>query len=100
MEDYKKYKKELKKKWLDKNGYKSQILGNQLGSMNPEVGFYVNVNGIEVSEDFFKKEFSAISKAYNSVIKKMEKHYRKNNESKSFNPNKGFEDDSNKAEQL
>ncbi len=83
--DYEEYKEERKTKWLDKNSGKSQLLSNNIISMNPEVGYYIKVEGIEISTDFFPEEFEQITTAYNSVIKKLDEHYK--NKSKSGSQN-------------
>ena len=75
--DYKEYKEQLKEKWMEKNSFKSQLLSNNIISMTPEIGFYITVEGLQISQDFFKEEYEQISESYNSVMKKLDEYYKK-----------------------
>jgi FKBP-type peptidyl-prolyl cis-trans isomerase (trigger factor) len=44
--------------------------------MNPEVGFFITVEGLQISQDFFKEEYEQISKSYYSVMKKLDEYYK------------------------
>jgi hypothetical protein len=65
-----------KEKWLKENSSKSQLLYYNILPMNPELGFYVTVEGLQISQDFFKEEYEQINKSYKSVIKKMDEYYK------------------------
>ena len=69
---------ERKEKWMKQNSPKSQLLSNNILSMNPDIGFYIKVENFEISEDFFKDEYNQIVSAYNSVLKKLDEHYKNN----------------------
>ena len=36
--------------------------------MRPGVGFYVTVNGLVISEDYFPEEYKQIQNAWNNVV--------------------------------
>jgi hypothetical protein len=76
---YEKYKEECKDKWLSENSHKSQLMGNNILPMRPDFGFFITVEKLEISEDIFKEEYDAISKAYFSIMKKLDEHYKKSN---------------------
>ena len=63
--------------WMDSNSYKSQFIGSNIIPLRPDIGYFINVNGIDIAQDIFKDEYAAISNAYFSVIKKMDEHYKK-----------------------
>ncbi len=73
--DYEQDKIERKEKWMKENAYKSQLLGSGILPMNPDEGFYITVGDINISEDFFEKEYTAIVKAYTKVMDKLEDYY-------------------------
>ena len=65
-----------KEKWMKENSPKSQFIGNNILPMNTEVGFYITVEGLKISQDFFKEEYEQISKSYHSVMKKLDEYYK------------------------
>lgn len=69
-------KEKRKEIWMKENSPKSQLLGNNILSMNPEIGFYITVEGHQISQDFFKDEYEQISKSYHSVMKKLDEYYK------------------------
>ena len=77
--DYKKFKAEVKDKWIKENSYKSQLMGNSIIPIKPDIGSYVKVFDLDIPEDVFKEEFDEIKKAYFSVIEKLDKHYKDSN---------------------
>jgi len=76
MEDYKAYKEEINKKWLDENCYLSQLLSTGLVPMKPDLGYFMKVDQIEVFKDIFPEEYDKIIEATNSVLLKLDKHYK------------------------
>jgi hypothetical protein len=44
--------------------------------MRPDLGFFIPVGKLDISEYIFKEEYDVISKAYFSIIKKMDEHYK------------------------
>lgn len=74
--NYEEYKEQRKEKWMKENSPKSQLLGNNILPMNPEVGSYITVEGLQISQDFFKEEYEQISKSYHSVMKKLDEYYK------------------------
>ena len=80
--DYEAYKEERKEKWLKQNAPFAQLLCNRIMGMSPEIGFYIKVEGFQISQDFFKEEYEQLTKAYESVMRKLDE-YNKNNKSKS-----------------
>lgn len=68
---------EYKKKWMDDNCGISQVVSNDILPFVPPIGMIVNINRVDIPEKIFPKEFAAITKAYFSVLKKMNEHYKK-----------------------
>jgi len=73
-----KFIEDRKEEWMKKNAKLSQFLFTRIMGMSPEVGFYVNVEGIKISQDFFKEEYEVITTAYNSVMMKLDEYYKLN----------------------
>ena len=71
-------KQNRKDKWMKKHSPKSTLLANNILPLNPDIGRYINVNGFDISEDFFKEEFREIGKAYFSFINKLNNYYYEN----------------------
>lgn len=69
-------KRQRMERWMKNNAGMSQLLSKNIMSMNPEVGFYIKVEGIEISQDFFKEEYEQITKSYFSVMKKISEYYK------------------------
>ena len=44
--------------------------------MSPDIGFHINVEGFQISEDIFNEEYKQIRDAYFSVIKKLQEHHK------------------------
>lgn len=65
-----------KEKWLKENSPKSQLLGNYILPMNPELGFFITVDCLQISQEFFKDEYDQIYKSYFSVMKKLDEYYK------------------------
>jgi sulfate adenylyltransferase subunit 1 (EFTu-like GTPase family) len=65
---------DAKNKYMEETFYKSQLLINNILGFKPMIGHYVKVEGIDISEKFFKEEFEQITKAYFSVIEKIRKY--------------------------
>lgn len=64
------------KKWLDDNCAKSQLLGNTIFGLRPDVGSYVKVNDMEIIQEIFPAEFEQILMAYNSYMEKLSEYYK------------------------
>jgi hypothetical protein len=74
-EEHQKYKEDQKKRWMDHNAPKSRLLASQIMSMSPDIGYYINVEGFQISQNIFKEEYKQITDAYYSVIKKLQEHH-------------------------
>ena len=48
-----------------------QLLGSNITPLRPGVGFYVTVDGLEISEDYFPEEYEQIQNAWGNVAKKI-----------------------------
>jgi hypothetical protein len=68
---------ERKEKWLKDNAKFSQLFCNRIRGLNPEIGFYIKVEGFYISKDFFKEEYEQINNAYESVMKKLDEYNKK-----------------------
>lgn len=62
---------DIKKEWIEEQKKKIQLVNPNLIPINPTIGVFFKVNGIEIPENIFKEEFDAISKAYSSVLEKL-----------------------------
>ena len=74
--DYEKYKEEVKENWLTENSHKTQLMSNNIIPMIPDVGYFIKVENIDIPENIFKDEYDMIIKAYFSVMKKLDEHYK------------------------
>lgn len=74
--DFEQLIEERKIFWLKQNSLKSQFLSYNVESLSPEIGRYITVEGLQISENFFKEEFNQISESYFSVIKKLDEYYK------------------------
>lgn len=68
---------EYNNKWMNDNCGISQLVSHNMLPFVPTIGMIVNINRVDIPEKIFPKEFAAITKAYFSVLKKMDKHYKK-----------------------
>ena len=76
--DIEELKKDRKEQWMKKNSFKSQLLSHQIMPLRPDLGFFVTVNQIDISKDFFEEEYNQIVNAYFSVMKKMDEYNKLN----------------------
>lgn len=44
--------------------------------LRPDFGYYINVQGVDISEEIFPEEFETITNAYFSVNQKLKEHYK------------------------
>lgn len=79
--DYEEYKAERKEKWLEKNAKFSKLLCSRIMGLSPEIGYFIKVEGFQISQEFFPEEYRKITDAYNSVMNKLDEYNRnsKNN---------------------
>jgi len=73
-----------KKEWLNKNAGKSQLLSMNIMSLNPDIGYYINVNVLDIPEEIFKEEYNIIQTNYFKVIDKLKEYYGRNKGSKNI----------------
>ena len=57
--------------YIEEQKLKLQLMGNNIIPLRPGVGYYVNVNGLDISEDYFPEEYNEILKLWNNVIEKI-----------------------------
>lgn len=76
--EYKEYRKLIKEKWLRENCKQSQFLAPYIFRLKPEIGFVIDVDKLEIPKDLFKEEYKQITKAYLSVLKKLDEYYKEN----------------------
>ena len=72
-----KVKEENKKKWLDANY--NQCMGI-FGKLSPSLGYYITVDGLDISLDIFPDEYRAINSAFGSVLDKLREYRKKMHE--------------------
>lgn len=61
----------MSKEYIKEQYQNLQLLSNSITPLRPGVGFYVTVDGLEISEDYFPEEYRQIENAWNSVAKKI-----------------------------
>ena len=61
----------MKKEYIKAQYQHLQLLGSNITPLRPGVGFYVTVDGLEISEDYFPEEYEQIQNAWNSAVKKI-----------------------------
>jgi hypothetical protein len=61
----------MSKEYIKEQYQHLQLLGNNITPLRPDVGFYVTVEGLEISEDYFPEEYEQILKAWDSVATKI-----------------------------
>jgi hypothetical protein len=59
-------------KYLKEQSIKASLMCNQLIPMRPDIGHYLEVNGIEIAKSAFPEEYETILKAWYDVHKKLE----------------------------
>jgi len=63
----------MSKEYIKEQHQHLQLLGNNITPFRPGIGFYVTVDGLEISEDYFPEEYEQIQNAWNSSVKKIKK---------------------------
>lgn len=76
---FNKDKSEQHIKYLQEEGLKAQLFCNSVLGMRPDIGFYIEVNGITISKDVFPKEYEQIVKAWSKVHEKLNEFKNKDN---------------------
>jgi hypothetical protein len=66
-----------KESWLDENCHWPERAVNDFPSLRPDIGFYMNVNGLDIGQILFPEEYLLIQDAYFSVLKKLKDHTKK-----------------------
>jgi hypothetical protein len=73
--DRKEYEDNVKKEWLAKNSHEAALLSKHITPFRPNLGYFIEVDGIAVGQLVFPEEFDVIREAYHSVLNKMEAHF-------------------------
>lgn len=68
--------KNIKEKWFNDNSHKSQLIGNMLFRNVPDIGYIIQVEDIDIPQEYFKEEYDKIVEAYFSVMDKLDAHYK------------------------
>ena len=68
----------MSKEYIKKQYQHLQLLGSNITPLRPDVGFYVTVDGLEISEDYFPEEYEQIKNAWNSVTKRIKETLNQN----------------------
>jgi len=74
MIDNAKYIEENKKKWMNENNHLSKLMGPSIIPLRPDLGYFMKVQDLDISADFFPEEFNTIREAYFSVMKKLDEY--------------------------
>lgn len=74
----------MNKEYIKEQYRHLQLLGSNITPLRPGVGYYVTVDGLEISEDYFPEEYEQIQNAWDSVVKKIKilKNQNKDEETK------------------
>jgi hypothetical protein len=57
--------------YLHEESLKAQLFCNSIIGMRPDIGFYIEVNGMTISKDVFPEEYEQIVKAWSKVHEKL-----------------------------
>ena len=63
----------MSKEYIKEQHQHLQLLSNNITPFRPSIGFYVTVDGLEISEDYFPEEYEQIQNAWYSAVKKIKK---------------------------
>lgn len=66
-----------KEEWIKEQTKKVSLVRPEIIPSDPVHGFFFKVNNLEIPEKIFKEEFDQISKAYFSVINKLQSQQHK-----------------------
>jgi len=61
----------MSKEYIKEQYQHLQLLGSNITPLRPGVGYYVTVDGLEISEDYFPEEYEQIQNAWDSVAEKI-----------------------------
>ena len=70
----------MSKEYIKEQYQHLQLLGSNITPLRPGVGFYVTVDGLEISEDIFPEEYEQIQNAWGSVVEKIKRLNQNNDE--------------------
>ena len=73
--EHEEYMKGLHEKWMDEHAAQSMLLGPNMRGMAPDLGYFIEVEGLKVYESIFKDEYDAICAAHGSIMNKLKRHY-------------------------
>ena len=62
---------EMKREWIEEQSEFLKLVSPEIIPLSPTFGFFFKVNNVEIPQEIFKEEFDIISKAYFSVIDKI-----------------------------
>ena len=65
------HKEKIKEDYFEEQKKKLELLSNNIIPLRPDLGYYITVNGIDVSKLIFSEEYENILKSLNSVINKI-----------------------------
>lgn len=66
-----------KEEWIKHQNKKVSLVNPEIIPSDPVHGFFFKVNNLEIPEKIFKEEFDQISKAYFSVLHKLQSQQHK-----------------------
>jgi hypothetical protein len=66
-------------KYLDKNSKKAKLFSTGMELLRPDIGYYLEIDGVEIAKTAFPKEYEQIREALFNVIKKLETYYDEEN---------------------
>jgi hypothetical protein len=66
-----------KEEWIKDQTKKVSLVSPEIIPSDPVHGFFFKVNNLEIPEKIFKEEFDQISKAYFSVLHKLQSKQHK-----------------------
>ena len=69
----------FKDPYLQENAPMSTLLCSQLYPFQPDLGYYVVINGVKISEKHFPDEFQKITETHQKVLRNLQDMYYDNN---------------------
>jgi len=74
---------EDKNKYFKDNYFKSIYITERIFQVTPELGIYVEVNGLKIPAELFEDEFKTIKESYYKVLDKIKDYNIKNQNDRS-----------------
>lgn len=79
------YNKDQLKEYLNKNSKKAKLFSTGMESLRPDIGYYINLDRLEIAQITFPEEYKQIRDALFDVIEKLKIYFDEENKNNSNN---------------